>query len=75
MCMAEFDAKHRDLDKLLAWLETGKKSSKEGRAKDDEVQELDGGGDIEVKKEDVPMTKESHRRSTAGMIKLLRSSK
>ena len=41
-CMAEFDANHRNLDKLLAWLEKSKDGSK-GERDMDEVRELEGG--------------------------------
>lgn len=55
--MAEFDAKHRNLDKFLAWLDKSKESSKEDRGKD-EVQELYSGGEqIETMKETVPSSR------------------
>lgn len=72
--MAEFEAKHRNLDKLLAWLEKSKDGSKEERDTD-EVQEVDSGGEkIEVKKENVPSNTESQRLSTAAMVKVLMAS-
>ena len=43
-CMAEFDAKHRNLNKFLAWLEKSKEGKKEDGGKD-EIQELNSGGD------------------------------
>lgn len=73
--MAEFDAKQRNLDTFLAWLEKSKEGSNKGGGKD-EVQEVDGGGDgIELKKENVPSKRESQRLSTAAMLKLLVASK
>lgn len=75
VCMAEFDAKHRNLGKFLAWLEKSRQGNKEGGGKD-EVQELDSGGErIEIKKENVPSNKVSQRLSTAAMAKLLMASK
>ena len=63
-CMAEFDAKHRNLEKFLAWLRKSKEGSEEGGTKN-EVQELDSGKEqIEIKKEIVPINKESQRLST-----------
>ncbi len=62
--MAEFDAKHRNLEKFLAWLRKSKEGSEEGGTKN-EVQELDNGKEqIEIKKENVPINKKSQRLST-----------
>ena len=75
VCMAEFDAKHRDLERFLAGLEKRKESSKAGGSKD-EIQELDGGREqqVEIKKENVPGNRESLKPSTSAMRKLLRAS-
>lgn len=56
-CMAEFVVKHKDLEKLIAWLKKKREGSKKDEGEDegkDAVQELDGGEDIETKKENVP---------------------
>ena len=58
-CMAEFVARHKDLDLLLAWVEKHREGSKKGEGKD-AVQEVHGGGEnIKIQKEHVPSTKES----------------
>lgn len=77
MCMAEFDAKRRNLDKFLTWLEKRKEGSKEGDGKGkDEVHALSSRGEqIEVKKVNVPTNRESQRLSTAAMVKLLVATK
>ena len=73
-CMAEFDAKHRDLEKFVAALEKRKEGKKESGAKD-EVQELDSGKEqIEMEKETVSSPRESQKLSTATMKRLLRAS-
>lgn len=76
VCMAEFDAKHRNLDKFLACLEKTKEGSEESGGKD-EVQGLDGRGEerTEIKKENVPSNRESQRLSTAAKVKLRMASK
>lgn len=72
--MAEFDAKHRKLDKFLAGL-AKRKEVKEAADKD-EVQESDSRtGRIEIKEENLPSNKESQRLSTAAMVKVLVASK
>ena len=73
-CMAELEAKHRNLEKLLAWLDKSKKSSKEGGGKE-EVQDLYGGGErIKTKKENVPSNKVSQRPSKVATVNLLLAS-
>ena len=66
--MAEFDAKHRNLEDFLTWLRKSKEGSKEDGTKD-EVQELDSGKvQIEIKKENVPVNKQrlgSEQRSAS----------
>lgn len=70
-CMAEFDAKHRNLDKFLAWLEERKEGRKEGGGKY-EAQELDSGGEqIKIKKENLPNRRELPNSGTKAMAKLL----
>ena len=69
--MAEFDAKHRSLDKFVAWLE----KDKEGGRTKDVVPELSSGEQIEVKKDNVPIRRESQRLDSAAMVKLLKTSK
>lgn len=71
VCMAEFDAKHRSLEKFVAWLEKDKEG---GRAKD-VIPELSSGEQIEVKTENVPIRRESQRLDSAAMVKLLKTSK
>ena len=57
-CMAEFEAKHRDLGKLIAWLKKKREDSKKTEGKD-AVQELDRGEErIEIQKENVPSNRE-----------------
>ena len=70
-CMAEFDAKHRSLDEFVAGLEKDKEG---GRAKD-AVPELSSGEQIEVKKENVAVHRESQRLDNAATVKLLKTSK
>ena len=70
-CMAEFDAKNRSLDTLVAGLEKDKEG---GRAKD-AVPELSSGEQIEVKKENVAVHRESQRLDGAAMVKVLKTSK
>ena len=75
VCMAEFDAKHRNLDIFLAGLEKGKEANKEGGPKD-EAQELNNGREqIEIQKEDLPSNRESQRVSTAAKAKVSMASK
>ena len=60
-CMAEFVVKHKDLEKLIAWVENKRESSKKEKAEGegkDVVQELDSGEDIETQKENVPTNRE-----------------
>ena len=64
-CMAEFDVKHRSLDKFVAGLEKDKEG---GKAKD-AVPELSSGEQIEVKKENVAVHRESQRLDGAAMVK------
>lgn len=69
--MAEFDAKHRNLDKFLAWLEERKEGRKEGGGKY-EAQELDSGGEqIKIKKVNMPSRRELPNSGTKAMAKLL----
>ena len=72
--MAEFDAKHRNLDKFLAGREKRKDGSKESGSKD-EVQELDGGREqTGMEKENVPSDRALQKQSTTGLRKLLTAS-
>lgn len=74
-CMAEFDAKHRNLDEFLAWLEKSKEGNEEDGGKE-EAQDLDSGGErIEIKKENVPSNRGLQRLSTAAIAKHLLTSK
>lgn len=59
-CMAEFVARHRDLDQLLAWVEKNREGSKKGQGKD-AVQEVQGGGGekTKIQKEHVPSSRET----------------
>lgn len=72
--MAEFVARHKNLDQLLAWVEKNREGSKKGEGKD-AVQEVHGGGGemIKIQKEIVPSNKES-RPSTGAMAGLLLAS-
>lgn len=73
--MAEFDAKHRNLDEFLAWLEKSKEGNEEDGGKE-EAQDLDSGGErIEIKKENVPSNRGLQRLSTAAIAKHLLTSK
>lgn len=73
--MAEFDAKHRNLDNFLAWLEKSKEGKKEDGGKD-EIQEFNSGGDqIKTKKENVPSVRGVQKLSTGAMAKHLLVSK
>ena len=74
-CMAEFDAKRRNLDEFLAGLEKSKEGKKEGGAKD-EVQESSSGKEqIEIQKKDVPSNRESRWLSNAAKAKVSMASK
>ena len=72
VCMAEFDAKHRDLERFLAGREKRKEVDKESGGKD-EVQELDGGREEQMQSKDgnVPKNRESRKLSTATTKKAL----
>ena len=69
--MAEFDVKHRSLDKFVAGLE----KDKEGGRTKDAVSELSDGEQIEVKKENVAVHRESQRLDREAMVKLVKTSK
>ena len=52
--------KHKDLEKLIAWVENNRERSKKGEGEGkDAVQELDSGEDIKTQKENVPSNRES----------------
>ena len=72
ICMAEFDAKQRDLEKFMADREKRKVGgSNEGGARD-EVPELDGGGEqSERRQEHASKNRESRKLSTGTAKKLL----
>ena len=70
-CMAEFDAKHRNLEALLAWLEKRKEGSKEGGGKDEVQNVIRGGEQKEIKRENVACNRELPNSGTKARAKLL----
>ena len=69
--MAEFEAKHRDLAKLLAWLEKSKGGSKEGGGKEEVPEFNSEGKQTEIKKENIPSNRELKRLSNAAVARPL----